>query len=267
MPLQNRSALMLALITLFAARAESAPNPGLNPALPPQEQWARQIVALTNAERARVRLPPLKLQDNLSAAARWMAQDMADHDYLDHTDHLGRSIDPRFPSFGYEDYESISENIAGGQASPAEAVADWMKSPGHRANLLDPHLREIGVGCATNRSSHYKHYWVEDFGSRFHVYPIVINDDSGRTKSSAVHLTIYGEGWAKKMRFSNDRGAWTEWETYRANRDWTLPATPGKHTVSAELSDEDTVYRTQDEVELTAPSAAPPSLHTVSTSR
>ncbi|MBO3100647.1 CAP domain-containing protein [Cellulomonas fengjieae] len=33
------------------------------------------------------------------------------------------------------------------RATPHDVVAAWLDSPGHRANLLDPALREVGVGC------------------------------------------------------------------------------------------------------------------------
>jgi uncharacterized protein YkwD len=40
-----------------------------------------------------------------------------------------------------------------------------MNSPGHRANILNCALNEIGVGYATDSSSQYGVYWTQDFGT------------------------------------------------------------------------------------------------------
>ena len=52
--------------------------------------------------------------------------------------------------------------IAGGN-SPAEVVRDWMNSPGHRANILEPSYVYIGVGYCND-------YWVQQFGDENFVY-------------------------------------------------------------------------------------------------
>jgi uncharacterized protein YkwD len=41
-----------------------------------------------------------------------------------------------------------------------------MASSGHKANILSSKAKEIGVGYATNSSSKYKKYWVQEFGAR-----------------------------------------------------------------------------------------------------
>ena len=103
-----------------------------------------RVVQLTNEIRVQHGLAPLQINAALTRSAQWMAQDMVQHDYLRHTDFTGREINPRLPEFGYDGYQEIGENIAGGQVTPEEVVADWMRSPGHRANLLNPAFREIG---------------------------------------------------------------------------------------------------------------------------
>src|SRR5579871_666951 len=71
-----------------------------------EEQFARQVVELTNRERARYNLAPLTLQKNLSAAASWMARDLAQNPQFSHTDRQGRNIRERLPAFGYTDWRS-----------------------------------------------------------------------------------------------------------------------------------------------------------------
>lgn len=43
---------------------------------------------------------------------------------------------------------TAAENLSRAAVSPAAVVEAWMSSPGHRSNLLDPELTELGVGCA-----------------------------------------------------------------------------------------------------------------------
>lgn len=40
----------------------------------------------------------------------------------------------------------MAEHIAAGQHTAAEVVTGWMNSPGHRANILNPAVRHVGVG-------------------------------------------------------------------------------------------------------------------------
>ena len=45
----------------------------------------------------------------------------------------------------------MGENLASGEetaGTPHEIVEGWMNSPGHRANILRPEFREIGIGLA-----------------------------------------------------------------------------------------------------------------------
>jgi uncharacterized protein YkwD len=63
---------------------------------------------------------------------------------------------------GYR-FHRAAENIAAGQPSPAAVVAAWMGSSGHRANIVDCRLTELGVGVAVGGS--YRVYWTQDFGT------------------------------------------------------------------------------------------------------
>jgi hypothetical protein len=209
-----------------------------------------QVVERTNAERAKINLPPLKFQADLHAAARWLAEDMAQKDYFDHTDRQGRSIDKRLPDYGYTDYRAIAENIAAGMRTPEAAVKGWLKSPGHRANMLSKHYREIGVGYAFDSKSKYQRYWVQDFGTRHEVFPVVIEREATRVTKPQVRLYVYGEGWAEAMRLSHDGKTWTAWQPYQAECDWTLQEGKGVRTVYVELRRQREIRRAQDDVEL-----------------
>ena len=57
-----------------------------------------------------------------------------------------------------------------GYSTPEEVVAGWMASAGHRENLLDPGLQEIGVGYYflpnDTGNVNFNHYWTQAFGSQ-----------------------------------------------------------------------------------------------------
>lgn len=166
------STLLITLPTIAKPQGEGkstslAQNNTRKTDTPTPEQIEKMIVALidlTNSERAKHHLPPLKRQEQLEQAAKWMAQDMSTRSRLSHTDSKKRSIDPRLPDFGYKDYQTIGENIATGQTSAASVFSEWMKSAEHRENILNPEFKEIGVGLFYAKSGNYYWYWVQDFG-------------------------------------------------------------------------------------------------------
>ena len=55
----------------------------------------------------------------------------------------------------------VSENTAALYGTPAGVVAAWMASPPHRANILRPNARAVGVGQADGTRA----AWVVDFTS------------------------------------------------------------------------------------------------------
>jgi uncharacterized protein YkwD len=120
----------------------------------------------------------LVLSPQLSAAASAHSRDMALHDLFSHSGSDGSTMASRAVAAGYS-YSRLAENLAAGQASPEEVVAGWMSSPGHRSNILNCALREIGVGYYEQSddqsnvrldtgeiSGPYRHYWTQDLGAR-----------------------------------------------------------------------------------------------------
>jgi uncharacterized protein YkwD len=107
-------------------------------------------VCLINARRARAGLQPLTENLLLQRAAELHSLDMAARDFFEHGNPDGVQPDARIVRQGYPPI-LVGENLAWGEtvkSSPAVIVAMWMKSPGHRANILEPGYREIGVGLA-----------------------------------------------------------------------------------------------------------------------
>ncbi|WP_344596420.1 CAP domain-containing protein [Actinomadura vinacea] len=117
------------------------------------------VALLTNKERAKEGCAPLRIDTRLMTAARRHSADMAANDYFDHTSRNGDSPWQRMEAAGYS--SPGAENIAKGHATAAAVVEGWMKSPGHRANILNCKLRAIGVGRAAGSGGPW---WTQDFG-------------------------------------------------------------------------------------------------------
>jgi uncharacterized protein YkwD len=127
-------------------------------------EMARQVITLVNRERAKVKCSPLRIGTALGKAAQLHSADMAKYNYFSHTSRDGRSPWQRIRAQNYA-YGS-AENIAAGQPTAAAVVTAWMKSTGHRKNILNCSNKAIGVGVARNSASTYGIYWTQDFGTR-----------------------------------------------------------------------------------------------------
>ncbi len=123
---------------------------------------ASQVVALTNAERAKAGCAPLTVDSRLTAAAQAHSDDMATHNYFSHTSQDGRTPFQRMAAAGYQ-FSIAAENIAAGQRTPTDVMTGWMNSTGHRENILNCSLKQIGVGYGTG--GNYGVYWTQDFGT------------------------------------------------------------------------------------------------------
>jgi len=121
-----------------------------------------EVVDRTNAERTRRGLRPLTVDTRLAAAAQAHSADMVQRGFFAHESPDGRQVWDRAVAAGYA-YRKVAENIAAGQRSAEEVVRGWMESPGHRANILDGDLTQIGVGRADGGS--YGVYWTQVFGT------------------------------------------------------------------------------------------------------
>ena len=127
-----------------------------------------RVVELINVERTQADLDPLQIDSQLSQAAQVHTQSMANDDFFSHYGVDGSSPFERIQDTGYQ-YLAAAENIAAGYQTPEAVVEAWMGSAGHRANILNSDLTEIGVGyeCLANDtgSVNYNSYWTTTFGT------------------------------------------------------------------------------------------------------
>jgi uncharacterized protein YkwD len=74
----------------------------------------------------------------------------------------GTEFAERISDAGYR-WSAAAENIAAGQRSPTSVMAAWMGSDGHRRNILNCSLRDVGVGLAYSTGD--RPYWTQDFAT------------------------------------------------------------------------------------------------------
>jgi uncharacterized protein YkwD len=134
---------------------------------------SRRVLALTNEARSHARrcgdalfeaAPPLSLNAALEQAALDHAKDMAAHSYMDHTGRDGSSPADRITRTGYK-WRMVGENLASGITTPDDAVAGWLHSPHHCANLMTARFNEMGIAFAVNVVSNAGVYWTQTFGA------------------------------------------------------------------------------------------------------
>jgi uncharacterized protein YkwD len=154
-------------VWLLVAAPFSPPAPG------DRLDISRRVLELTNQARAQARrcgtvafqaAPPLVLAPTLERAAVEHSQDMAAHNYMDHTGRDGSSPADRITRTGYK-WRTIGENLASGIMTPEEAVAGWVGSPHHCENLMDSRFNQMAVAYAVNPSSTGGIYWTQVFGT------------------------------------------------------------------------------------------------------
>lgn len=151
------AALLAAFALAAPATADAAParpNPRLMPNAQNLDQVGTTILRLLNHERVTRGLKRLQRDKRLERAATKFSRSMVANDFFSHVSPAGSTLLSRVKATGYLNGArgwSVGENIAfgtGAYATPGETVDAWMRSPGHRANILRPGFREIGIGVA-----------------------------------------------------------------------------------------------------------------------
>jgi uncharacterized protein YkwD len=134
---------------------------------------SHRVLELTNDARAHARrcgnssfaaAPPLSLNVLLERAALEHSKDMAAHNYMDHIGRDGSTPAVRITRTGYK-WRMAGENLASGVMTPEDAVAGWLESPHHCANLMTARFTEMGIAFAVNSNSDAGVYWTQTFGT------------------------------------------------------------------------------------------------------
>ncbi|WP_409261748.1 CAP domain-containing protein [Pseudomonas putida] len=148
-------------------------RPVLDAQLGDERSASKALLMQVNAARAKPRLcgrqrfaaaRPLTWNTALGTAAQRHSRAMANENFFAHRDRNGDLPADRAWDAGYRGRQ-IGENIAAGQGSPSKAMAGWLASPGHCANLMNPMFTQVGAAYVANARSDEGVYWTMVFGA------------------------------------------------------------------------------------------------------
>ncbi|WP_354697440.1 sporulation protein [Paraconexibacter sp. AEG42_29] len=120
------------------------------------------VLCLVNNERVSRGIPALTADARLDVASQQHAEDMVARDYFAHASLDGRTPPDRAQAAGYPS-SFVGENIAYGNTTARETVAQWLKSDGHCRNFMSSRYQHLGVGAAPGAPSGAM--WVQNFGA------------------------------------------------------------------------------------------------------
>ena len=173
MPLAAFLTLFLAALLCESCSSPKAAAPPIKhiirnaPGASKSRSLEQRALFLTNQARQRHGLSPVRRNANLDIAAKRHSSVMAKYRYIGHHEPRGTSsLMKRLDKANYN-ARYCSENVFGPDTSfrvidhailtPENAVGFWMKSPGHRRNILNPRVKDVGIG-------HVDGYWTQVFG-------------------------------------------------------------------------------------------------------
>ncbi|MEV6298628.1 CAP domain-containing protein [Actinoplanes sp. NPDC051861] len=137
---------------MIASPAEAAPVS--------EATLQNDVNRLINVERSKNGCAALTVNAALTKAARGHSTYMAQSGSFSHTGKGGTSFSARIKTAGYA--KPGAENIAWGYRTGSDVVKGWMKSPGHRANIVNCKLKTVGVGAVYSTGG--TPYFTQDFG-------------------------------------------------------------------------------------------------------
>lgn len=119
-----------------------------------------RALALINGLRKKRGLPPVIADARLTKAAQTHSNWMAKNGRLSHrAGYIGGGLGAKMARVNYPTARAW-ENVAAGQASLEQAIDSWMKSSGHRKNMLSRGAVHIGIAAAHNPDVRYRTYWT-----------------------------------------------------------------------------------------------------------
>ena len=170
-----RSALAVALLSVLCTDVASAATDGraissascddthLVPTRSNSTRIEAATLCLVNVQRARHGERALRPNADLARSAAAHSEDMVARNYFDHTSPGGETVLDRIKASSYVPSRAgytLGENIAMGTmqlATPAAIADSWMKSPGHRADILNAEFRDSGLGVIARAPQQYGH--------------------------------------------------------------------------------------------------------------
>ena len=125
-------------------------------------EMARDLI---NAYRKEKGLKPLKLNPELTEAAKNHSRDLAKWDRISHYGSDGSNPWDRVKRTGYK-ARLAAENVGTGQIDFTEVIKGWKESPGHNKNLLLSDAEHMGIALVQDPKSEFKSFWTLVLGSQ-----------------------------------------------------------------------------------------------------
>ncbi|KAI9596638.1 CAP domain-containing protein [Syncephalis fuscata] len=175
------------LATIGLTSASSKPN-------------VTKMLCLVNKFRHENGLAPLGLDTGLIAASQKHSQLMADTRTMEHQLSGEPDLFPRINSVTSQTkWTGVAENIAYGQKDEETVTDTWIKSPGHRANMLGTYTH-FGGGMSVGDDN--LKYWTQDFGNdgQHHDFPICPEEDASLTTTHNAVLDTYNHSDGKRQK-------------------------------------------------------------------
>lgn len=124
--------------------------------------FARDII---NQYRAEHGLKPVKLNTELTAAAKLHSKDLAKWDRISHYGSDGSNPWDRVKRSGFK-ARLAAENVGTGQIDFGEVMKGWKESPGHNKNLLLADAEYMGIALVNEPKTEFKSFWTLVLGSQ-----------------------------------------------------------------------------------------------------
>jgi hypothetical protein len=170
----------------------------------------KALLAAMNKERQAEDVPALKVNGKLMAASRIHARNMAAADtgghVLEDVRAEWRKPEDRLTHVGYRGY-AWGENVAWSYPRAEMVTAGWMKSEGHRRNILNADFLEVGLGVARGKSGPY---WCAVFG-RSSPAPVRSETDRPSRKPTDGERKREDGPTAESWRYRWHEGRWWYW--------------------------------------------------------
>jgi hypothetical protein len=166
---------------------------------------------------------------------------------IDHTGSDGSSIESRIRDAGYghwRDFGIWGENIYGGQLANVDAAWDfWSNSQVHRANILKPRYREIGIGVGRSDNGTY---YTLNFGAQPNVLPffvtgsapvvtLLLTNENDITTGEGV--AVMGQATQVRIAEGTDTSS-APWQPWAPSIPFQLSEGGGQKTITVEYKDD-----------------------------